>query len=96
MSNTCKMIHRDYKVGDLVICTEWDGSVRKGKVKKIEIHGLLSVQLLNSKEVQLYLRKDLEFECCADCDQPDACSDFVECAIEEGLQDPPIPHNGYY
>lgn len=28
-----------------------------------------------------------EFDCCGECDLPDACSDFG-CAIENGLRDP--------
>lgn len=30
-----------------------------------------------------------EFECCNDCDLPDACSDFG-CAIKQGIRKPPI------
>lgn len=29
-----------------------------------------------------------DFQCCADCDLPDACSDFG-CAIKSGLRPPP-------
>ena len=30
-----------------------------------------------------------EFDTCASCDQPDACSDFCECAIKVGLRNDP-------
>jgi len=28
-----------------------------------------------------------EFECCGECDQPDACADFG-CSIKQGLKEP--------
>ncbi|MGE0931689.1 hypothetical protein [Peijinzhouia sedimentorum] len=29
------------------------------------------------------------FDTCANCDQPDACADFCECAIKVGLRNDP-------
>lgn len=45
---------------------------------------------MNTKEMT---EKDDEylndFDCCADCDLPDACSDFYQCAIKAGLREAP-------
>ena len=36
-----------------------------------------------------------DFECCNDCDLPDACSDFG-CAIKQGIRKPPIGYGGIF
>jgi hypothetical protein len=32
--------------------------------------------------------EETDFQCCDDCDLPDACSDFCQCAIKEGIKKP--------
>jgi hypothetical protein len=31
---------------------------------------------------------DDDFQCCDNCDLPDACSDFCQCAIKAGIRKP--------
>lgn len=44
---------------------------------------------LFDQDVVDYPEEEEDFEPCADCDQPDACGDFCECAIKAGLREDP-------